>query len=434
LGGVCKGADFANSKDPVFSPSIHNGPFWIPNDNRTGNYATSAKFNPAFDLQTGFCFPLINRVIESGVDARATSDKIVTTRLQRQLVGPHQIELIFTGKGLDFHPLDHVKSDLNNAHLATKFSDQSTLSYYSTIATSPILSDDATYQRFLSHGFELEPGSDTKLSKRSIHLPDFLPAFYSIKNIDSITFGSVELSQKKVQLAQVLDFVSDHHCLFRDPYVFANSFLPVIDALKNPIHECRKDLYSIASLMWFLEIRLAHFYRRVQLLRGPSDPKEMRAIFVVEFVEPFVNITGAMLTQFVMDRGTHNLSEKKAKQRIEDPVFTVTIPSTPVPTNTALGLHLSPNLLATPPVPSTKTAATICKFGLAEALGVPYPNSSNIPVCKHAPPCPVKTHPDYTSITKDDLVALITTSKDDFKGPTWLAMYEPLLAAAHSRV
>jgi hypothetical protein len=427
LGGVYKGADYNGSAS---SPSIHNGPFWIPNDNRTGNYATSAKFNPAFDQQTGFCFPLINRIMESGTDARATADKIAITRLQRQLVGPHQIELVFTGKGLDFHPLSHVRTDLNNAHLATKFTDQSTLSYYSTIASSPILSDEATYMQFLSHSFELEPGSDTKLSKRSSHLPDFLPAFYSIKHIDSVVFGSVELSQKKVQLAQVLEYVSDHHCLLRDPFVFAESFAPVINALKSPTHECRKDLYSITSLMWFLEIRLAHFYRRVQLLRGPSDPHEMRTMFALEFTEPFVNLTGDMLTQFVLDKNTQGFSEKSRSKQAE-PIFTVTIPSTPEPPKTALASTSSPSLLTPPPI--KLVPQTICKFGLAEALKVPYPNSSNIPTCKHTSPCPVKAHPDYGTISKDDLVALITASKEDFKGPTWLAMYEPLLAAARVR-
>lgn len=357
-----------------------------------------------------------------------------TTRIQRQLVGSTQIELLFTGKGLDFHSLEHVRTELHNTQLSLTFSDHSPSWAYSNIASSPVLSDESTFVAFLSYSFDLEPGTDTRLSKRSCRLKHFIPSFFSIKELETPTLNTVDSSQRKQQLANMLQYVADHHSLLRDPFIFVDAFQPVIDALQSPSHECRKDLYSIPALLWYIEIRLAHFYRRVRLTVGPSDPREMRNLFVTEFVEPFVNMTSDVLTQYMLDRSLQLGLERKGKGA--DPLFTVVIPSSPTIAPPSTPTAATPQAAITPQVqklPLPASTNLICKFGLAEALGVTYPNSSNVPTCRHPAPCPVKPHPDYATISKEDLITLINSAKDDFKGPTWTVMFESILTAAQSR-
>jgi len=353
------------------------------------------------------------------------------TIIARQLTSHAQISRTFTAKGLGLFPLEHVCSVLTNscglfekplAH-APMTGDgkhaqlQRDTAFFSRLRLSPILSDSIIYLHFMSTGFELQDGSDTQLTKRSTHLQDFTPSFYDA-TFTGVIFGAQDAKSRKAQLADIVDDVMMAHTLLRDPWVFQDSFMEITRALRTGEHEVCREVYSIPALVWFLEVCLAKFYRRVRYLRGPSEPAALRQMLFDTVVSPFVNMDSNVLTLYLLSNPLTN-----SRTRVSETT----------PKSASLR---SANQDFTPKPIKIEKQTYICKYGLAAYLKVPYPNSTNVPKCKHeeaGEKCQVQEHPDYATITNEELTKLTTDHKAKFTGEAWSQMYTAILTAISNR-
>ena len=412
----------------MYARAVDGGQWWCASEN-------VSKFIPQAALpevceQTDFNFYRLNALKASMDDAAKLSIAKDFTIIARQLTSNWQISRTFTGKGLSLHPLDHVRSVLTNTvfpvdsppgpsdeHAAKMRQLSMDSGFFSRLRLSPILSDTNLYLRFMSTGFELVDGSDTQLTERSTHLKDFAPSFYD-SNFTGVVFGAQDAKSRKAQLADIVGFVMLAHSLLRDPWVFQDSFGDIIRALRTAEHEVCKDIYSIPALVWHLEVCLAKFYRRVRYLRGPSEPAMLRQMLFDAVVSPFVHMDSSMLTLYLL---TNPLTTPRT--RATD--------TTPKPA----GLRATTQDPSPKPIKIEKQIY-ICKYGLAAYLKVPYPNSTNVPKCKHeeaGEKCQVQEHPDYATMTNEDLTKLATDHKSKFTGEIWPQMYTAILTAISAR-
>jgi hypothetical protein len=298
-------------KPPLTSAA--NTPFW---NEGTGAAlvntwaASGSQVLPISCPRTNHVFFHTNRTKMSANDVAEAAKKVEDTVILRRLANPYTINYFFTGKGYDSQSLTYIIKYYRNrmTTLQTNALDgrsrgsrwdqlSSDVALFNSVSMAPVLSSDKLFQRFLMNGFMMNPGNEWQLHEDSIRITDLAPSYLSFVTSSTCTSSS-DLQAEKTRFASLLQFVENSHVLLRHPGVFSDAFNPIITVLQDTQHEVNKDVYTVVSLVWFLELSLARFYRCIQFAEGPGSVLWYRRLLYDHVVAPFVGIQPEMMVQY----------------------------------------------------------------------------------------------------------------------------------------
>lgn len=385
------------------------------------------------DFQQQIEFPLINQMKISSNEANENDKKLKQTAILRLLVNPTLITLMFVGKGLDIGSRQVLmdfflhQTTQQNVPKSKEEWDQVTIynECYVKVSTCPILTADSDYLTFQTYGLQLDPASDSKLTKESISLAHFLPDTIRFDEKAGCASHQASLVLKN-QLGLALLCVESVHVLLRNPYIFIHTFTYIAEALRDPSHDLCKDVYTVPALVWFFSILLAKFYREVKYYHGLGSPKFFRNMLIEKVIHPFLHLQESVATRHAIfclgetpkerERpNTRGSAAKPIKVETSSDAATVT-DGTPVQKQVAKSPVVVPK--------------TVCKYWLAEYLQVPWPNSTNVPTCTNTSPCVICPHQDFASFSKPDLLIFVNKCRHEFhKQATWAVMHDLCLEA-----
>jgi len=406
--------------------------------------ANSTHHQPMICWRTNTEFILINPTRMDTKDVSEVSRKIRDSVIFRGLLYPRRLSIFVTGKGLDFMPLSDVRDTFANLSMSMRnvadlsfrspVSDptlwdqtKSEVYLFNEISTSKVLSDTALYGTFIMFGTYLNPTNQWELDPSSPRVADFVAASLNF-NPDQKVCSSSDLLSQKVILGKAISHVEMVHTLLRHPGVFLDSFAPIIAALNNPTHIVCNDLFSVPALIWFFEISMAEFYRRVKFHQGSPNVITFRRFLWVAVVEPFVNMTQQVQLSYTValqSKQMHRLEGLQKKCTVtHEKVSQVLLPPPPkVPENVSLATDNKGT------VPVNKK---VCKYHLASFLKVPFPDTNKVPECLYnnlPSSCPACPHQDFSKWSKGDLTQLLSVCRGEFNSHGWTKIYSGLVTA-----
>jgi len=271
-------------------------------------------------------------------------------------------------------------------------------------------------------------GNEWELDRTSVRVSDLIATSLNFLPEQTVS-SSHELSGQKVILGMAIQQVELVHSLLRNPAVFVDAFVPIVEALNDPTHEVCKDVYSVPALTWFFELCLADFYRRIRYHQGAPNAVAFRRLLWKVVVCPFLNLTQQVQISFNLAAQTKQMIKIEAMQK-KKPVSAGKLAGTsdtlPDKQQEATApMNSGGSRTSTPP-----SNRKVCKYYLASFLRVPFPGTDKIPVCSFADDpmnCPTCPHQDFSTWSKADLTQLLSGSKSDFSSQSWSRLYPSML-------
>jgi len=423
--------------------------FWRPSGSMKALSGTAnPQHQPMVCTQTDAEFIFINATRVDLKESNEIQRKFADSVIYRNLVNPVKVTAFINGKGLDLKPLTEVKTLFANQAISVRNGQDAFISpdknprnwdqlrfdvnVYNQISSSAVLQNQATYEKFVKFGLEKNICNEWELDTGSVRVADLIATSLNFLPEQEVT-SSHELSGQKVILGMALHQVELVHSLLRNPAVFVDAFAPIVAALNDPTHEVSKDVYSVPALMWFFELSLADFYRRIRYHQGAPNAVAFRRILWTVVVSPFLNLTQNVQISFNLATQTRQMRKiealQKKKQVSADKV--VVMPDVPLTTLTP-SKQQENNTSGNPSGPKAPSKRKVCKYYLASFLRVPFHGSDKIPECTFADDptnCPTCPHQDFSTWSKGELMQLLTGSKNDFASQSWSRIYPSMLAA-----
>jgi hypothetical protein len=359
-------------------------------------------------------FLLTNKTKMAAKDVTEASTSIVDSIICRRLANKDTVDTFFCGKGYDIQTLQYAREYWSSRESTLKTTRptpdkvpgegwcqlRTEVKLFNEVSTAPVLRSETLFSSFFKHGLRLSVTSEWELHRDSVRLQDFIPQHLNFKPTASYS-NPHEHQGLKLQMSLVVQLLEHTHVLVRSPAIFWGSCLPIVEALKDTSHEVNKDIYSVPSLVWLLELGLAKFYRCIRYADGRSDVHLYRRIFYETVVQPFVNIDPQVPVQYALYTKMHppKTTEKNENGK------------------------------------STTSSDAVCRFYLANYLNVPFVGTTRIPECNYIdePLCPHGAHPPLSDASVQALEKMVHRTKTTCVGPCWTQLYKVMLTTVEAR-
>ena len=451
---------FLDSPSPSMTAAVNTN-FWRPAGSGravSGGGTSSGAIHqqPIVCSQTGSEFLYINASRAEMKEASEVSKKLEETVVLRRLLNPLHVDTFLTGKGLDLKSLEAVKKIFDNQVISVRNDrdaggaisfngwDQTEFDVrmYSQIGTCKALQSEPLFATFMKLGLFKGTGNRYELDSSSPRLTDLVSS--SINFDPELKMSSDnDNSWQKVNLGTAIHHAELVLSLSRHPAVFLHGFAPIVDALNNPTHEVRSDVYTVAALTWHFEMLLAEFFRRIRYQKGPSDVMVFRRILWTVVVSPFIHLTQQVQISYILAQQNRQMQKMEAAQKrgSTQPKGTPQDQTPPAiqSSRASAGSDVTTGNISAAisnagsgknPVPLNKK---VCKYHFASWLKVAFPGGTQLPECTYkADPsnCPACPHQDFSTWAKGELRQLLVSSKMDFStSAAWSTMYNGMLSA-----